>query len=72
MAKTPKRPRDLNQLAKFVIDAAAEGAPMPTKTQERAAKGGKVGGPARSRTLTEAQRIEIARAAAAARWKKAD
>jgi hypothetical protein len=62
----------VNQLAKFVIDAATEGQTDATKKQVRAAKGGKVGGPARSRALTEAQRIEIARTAAAARWKKAD
>lgn len=34
------------------------------------AKGGKVGGKARAETLTPDQRSKIARAAAAARWKK--
>lgn len=70
MTKIPKRPRDLNQLAKFIIDAATEGQPEITKKQARAATAGKKGGPARSLALTPEQRSEIARVAAAARWKK--
>jgi hypothetical protein len=37
-----------------------------------ASKGGKKGGPARAKALTPDQRAEIARTAAAARWKKGD
>jgi hypothetical protein len=70
MTKTPKRPRDPNQLAKFVIDAATEGRPEITNKQIRAATAGKKGGPARSLALTPEQRSEIARVAAAARWKR--
>lgn len=67
-----KRPRDTNQLAKFVIDAATgESAPVAdTPKQARAKKAGSVGGPARAKALTPAQRSEIASIAAAARWKK--
>jgi hypothetical protein len=71
MTKTPKRPRDVNQLAKFMIDVATEGQPETTKKQLRAATAGRKGGPARSLALTPEQRSEIARVAAAARWKKA-
>lgn len=72
MAKTPKRPRDPNQLAKFVVDMAtgevSERADTPK--QVRAKKAGAAGGPARARALSSAQRSEIARVAAEARWKK--
>jgi hypothetical protein len=70
--KHPKRPRDLNQWAKHMVDiatgAGVEGA--PTAKQTRARKGGVKGGPARARILTPEQRSEIAQAAAQARWKK--
>lgn len=73
MAKTPKRPRDPNQLAKMVVDIATEQDQQPerTATEKRAAKAGAVGGPARAKALTPEQRSEIAKAAASARWKKA-
>ena len=72
MTKTPKRPRDTNQLAKFVIDAAAGEVGEPAETQKvvRARKAGSKGGPARARVLTAEQRSLIAQAAANARWKK--
>jgi hypothetical protein len=72
MTKTPKRPRDSNQLAKFVIDAATSecGPVVDTPKQARARKAGAAGGPARAMALTAEQRAEIAKAAAAARWKK--
>ena len=72
MAKHPKRPRDPNQLAHMVV-ALATGEveeAKPTPTQVRASKAGATGGPARSAALTPEQRSEIARVAAAARWKK--
>lgn len=72
MTKPPKRPRDTNQLAKSIVDAATEGVPLPTAKQVRAAKAGIVGGPARAKSLTPEQRAEIARVAASARWKKGD
>ena len=66
------RPRDPAQLAKLMIDIASgeveEG--QPTAKQARAHKAGTKGGPARAKALTSEQRSEIARTAAAARWKK--
>lgn len=73
--KPPKRPRDPAQLAKLMIDIASgevADAPEPAESgfTKRAKAGGRAGGPARAATLTPEQRSEIARAAAAARWKK--
>jgi hypothetical protein len=72
MAKTPKRPRDANQLAKLITDIATGEAEPPkrTATAERASKAGQVGGPARAKALTPEQRSKIASVAAEARWKK--
>lgn len=69
--KKPKR--DFAQVAfdvyKQVIGEAPKAAPeSPTKL--RARKGGLKGGAARAKALTKEQRAEIARVAAAARWKK--
>jgi hypothetical protein len=67
-----KRPRDFSQAAKLVVDIATGQAADKEDTglTKRARAGGAKGGPARSKTLTPAQRSEIARAAASARWKK--
>jgi len=75
MAKTPKRPRDANQLAKMIVDlatgVASEDKPAPlTPAQEFARSGGLKGGAARAKALTPEQRAEIAKKAAVARWKK--
>lgn len=68
---TPKRPRDPNQLAKSIVGLATgeieEKVPLAS-----ARKGGLKGSKARAKSLTPEQRSEIARIAAAARWKKAD
>jgi hypothetical protein len=72
MAKTPKRPRDPNQLAKLITDIATGDevdAPL-TANQQRASKGGQSGGKARALVLTPAERSKIATIAAQARWKK--
>lgn len=77
MAKTPKRPRDANQLAKLIVDTASGEAELP-KTEDGkdpaavalGRKGGLKGGVARAAKLTPEQRAEIAQKAAAARWKK--
>jgi hypothetical protein len=71
MTDRPKRPRDANQLAKFIVDAATGEKSVSDDPKPQAA-GGKIGGARRAITLTPEQRSEIARAAAAARWKKAD
>ncbi len=72
MAKThSKRPRDPNQLAKHIIGIATGEVEEPDpKANAGQRKGGKRGGAARAKSLTPQQKSEIARAAAAARWKK--
>jgi hypothetical protein len=67
-----KRPRDPIQLGKLIVDIATGQVEEPEETEvERRARGaGKKGGPARAASLTAEQRSEIARVAAAARWKK--
>ena len=66
----PNRPRDMNQLAKRIVDLsvgeASEDQPEPTPKQERAAKGGI----ARAAKLTPEERSAIAKKAARARWGK--
>lgn len=68
----PKRPRDPNQLAKFIVDAVTgDGAPVKpplTPAQEFAREGGLKGGRARADSLSPERRAEIARKAAKARW----
>ena len=65
-----KRPRDPAQLAKMVVDIATGEVEDRQGTTPNRAKGGRKGGPAGAAALTPEQRSEIARAAAAARWKK--
>ena len=79
MSTKPKRPRDANQLAKAIVDLSTHQAAEPDrdKGKDPAAvslgrKGGLKGGNARAKKLTPAQRVEIARIAAQARWKKAE
>ena len=66
-----KRPRDTNQLAKFVVDVATgetdDTAPNKADGQR---KGGLKGGPARAKALSPSQRQAIARKAATARWEQ--
>lgn len=70
--KYPKRPRDLNQWAKRMVDIATGGVEEQALTakQTRARKGGAKGGPARAKNLSPSERSEIASIAANARWKK--
>lgn len=72
MTKTPKRPRDPNQLAKYIIDVATTELPEAkvSKKAEAGRMGGLVGGKARADALDPQARSEIARRAAKARWKK--
>ncbi len=67
-----KRPRDISQRAKLIVDIATGETvePQETPTEKRASRAGKKGGPARAKALTPEQRSEIARLAADARWKK--
>lgn len=73
-----KRPRDLNSLARMVIDEATSDEPRH-KPEERVKdpaavalgrKGGLKGGRARAESLSPQDRSEIAKKAAAARWGK--
>ena len=72
MADKPKRPRDMNQLAKSIVDEATQcdalAAADKPLVQGRA--GGLKGGRARADALSSARRKEIAKEAALARWKK--
>ncbi len=69
MTNNPKRPRDANQLAKFIADVATGDACEEQKAAGQV-KGGKLGGEARAKSLDPETRREIAQKAAAARWAK--
>lgn len=74
MAKKPKRPRDTNQLAKFITDLATGEIEEKTEDGKNPAAvalgrmGGLKGGKARAEKLTKKQRSEIAQKAAKKRW----
>ena len=72
MTDRPKRPRDPNQLAKFIVDVATGDAvdQGPAVKAEDQRKGGVIGGKARAEALSPDQRIEIATKAAAKRWQR--
>ena len=72
MTRTPKRPRDTNQLAKMVVDIATGNAVEAKPKAEAQRKDGLAGASARAAALTSTQRSEIASVAAQARWKKSD
>jgi hypothetical protein len=69
-----RKTRDVNQLAKAILDAATGEAP-PEKAKDpmavaRGRKGGLSGGKARAAKLTKAQRTAIAKKAVSARWSR--
>lgn len=74
MAKTPKRPRDPAQLAKFIVDVATgevedrERTPEERGKDPAAAALGRKGGVARAAKISPERRSEIARKGAAKRW----
>jgi hypothetical protein len=75
MAKKPKRPRDVNQLAKFIADLATGELDDTVTTDGKnpaavalGRLGGQKGGRARAEKLTANRRREIARKAARSRW----
>jgi hypothetical protein len=77
-----KRPRDPNQLAKWIVDRSTnkvEGpeavtAPPPSDLSQYMAaigrKGGQIGGKRRLKTMTKEQRRKVAAKAARTRWRK--
>ena len=75
--RSSKPHRDLNQLAKFIVDQASgeveKEEPPHVKNEAAVALGrlgGKKGGAARAAALTPEQRSEIAKKAAAKRWER--
>ena len=74
----PARPRDMNQLAKRIVDLsvgeATEEEPAQREKNPHAVAlgrlGGQRGGKARAEQLSREKRVEIARIAAQSRWKK--
>jgi hypothetical protein len=73
--RSRKRARDVNELARQLVDEATGEAPKydPNEGKDPAAvalgrKGGLKGGKARAAKLTPEQRVEAARRAAQARW----
>jgi len=72
-----KRPRDINQLAKYIVDlSTGEAEETETEKPEKnpaavslGRLGGLKGGKARAASLTPKQRSEIAKKAAQTRWK---
>lgn len=76
MAKSKKLPADINKRAKSIVDiATGQTEEMPKDELKAAAaalgrKGGLKGGKARAKALSAKQRSDIAKKAAATRWKK--
>lgn len=70
MAKTPKRPRDPNQLAKFIMDIAVGDSDDSFEKDEKKSEAGKKGAEARKKSLSAEKRKEISKTAALSRWNK--
>jgi hypothetical protein len=74
--RSRKRPRDTNQFAKSIVDAATSEDTPEEDTRDEISKaaaalgrrGGLKGGKARAKKLSRERRIEIARIAAEVRW----
>lgn len=68
----PKRPRDINQLAKMIVDLSTGETTEPELSpKQRAGQlGGLRGGVARAKKLSKKRRSEIAKKAAEKRWSK--
>jgi hypothetical protein len=77
MPKRSSRPRDTNQLAKFITDMATGAVELPKTDDGKdpaavalGRKGGLKGGKARAEALSKKRRAEIAKEGAKARWGK--
>ena len=70
--KKPKRPRDVSQLAKMMVDVATNELPALEVVAKPNRKniGGVKGGKARAEKLTSSEKSEIAKNAARTRWEK--
>jgi hypothetical protein len=62
--------KDFAQLALSIVERATRA--VTAKPAKKGRAGGLKGGKARAKSLTKKQRSEIAKIAAAARWKKSD
>ena len=72
MTQKPKRPADMNKLAKSIVDiATGEDDTSLKKPQLKGRAGGLYGGVARKTSLSPARRKSIAKQAAETRWSKA-
>ena len=74
--KLSPKPRDLAQMARAIVEESVSDEPTPDPDEGKnphavalGRMGGKKGGKARAEKLTPEQRSEIAKRAAAARWK---
>jgi len=79
MATHPKRPRDVNQLAKMIVELStgeAEDVKPEFGKNSAAVALGKLGaakgGTARAKKLSPKKRVEIAKKAAQTRWSKTE
>jgi len=71
MTDKPKRPRDANQLAKFIVDMATEDEePVHEPDTSGQREGGLKGGKARAKVLSKGRKREIAKKGANSRWEK--
>jgi hypothetical protein len=68
MSKQPKRPADINLLARKIVEEAT-GQKFESKKNPAAVALGGLGGRARAARLSAIKRSEIARKAAQARWR---
>jgi len=75
MPKRSSKPRDMNAMARAIVDQATSDKPEPDPYEgknpaavELGRLGGKKGGKARAAKLTAEERSEIARRAAKSRW----
>ena len=70
MTDKPKRPKDTNRLARFIVDVATGHDSDVQLDTSKQREGGKRGGARRAASPTHERREEMARLAAEARWKK--
>ncbi|RUW61570.1 histone H1 [Mesorhizobium sp. M7A.F.Ca.US.008.03.1.1] len=72
--KSPKRPRDPNELAKLIADiatgTASDNVPSESPMASLGRSGGLKGGAARAESLSPERRRDIAKRAASSRWGK--
>ena len=69
----PKRPADMNKLAKSIVDiATGKDSRAQKKPEPKGRAGGLAGGKARAKALSPEKRKEIAKQAANARWSNAN